>query len=280
MMSLPYINLGCGAHFDPRWVNVDFTKTGDGVIAHNLTKGIPFADETFEVVYHSHVLEHFSKNGAEQFIMECFRTLKKNGVIRIAIPNLESIISCYTQLIAQLKINPEDKYLQSCYDWIMLELYDQTVRNYSGGDMVQFLSRRELINEEFIIERCGYEVKDIIDYFKKVANQPQAVVEYRPTILQRIKNLPSTVRRKLITILLGPELSAFKIGQFRLSGEIHSWMYDSVSLSRLLKSVGFSEIREVNANESRIPNWASFGLELVGSEIRKPDSLFMEAVKI
>jgi len=280
MKSLPYINLGCGAHFDPKWVNLDFTKTGDGVIAHNLTKGIPFADSTFEVVYHSHVLEHFSKIEAENFMHECFRVLKRNGIIRIAIPNLEGIVNCYTRLIAQLKVNPDDKYLQSCYEWIMLELYDQTVRNYSGGDMVQFLSNSELINEDFIIKRCGHEVKDIIENYKIAKKQSHTILKYRPTILQRVKSLPSTIRRKLITMFLGSEVNAFKIGQFRLSGEIHSWMYDSVSLSRLLKTVGFSEIREVNANESRIPDWNSFGLELVGAEIRKPDSLFMEAVKL
>ena len=31
------------------------------VIAHDLRRGIPFADESFDVVYHSHVLEHLSR---------------------------------------------------------------------------------------------------------------------------------------------------------------------------------------------------------------------------
>lgn len=34
------------------------------------------------------------------------------------------------------------------YDWIMLEMYDQTVRNYSGGQMAEFLKQPHLINEK------------------------------------------------------------------------------------------------------------------------------------
>jgi hypothetical protein len=33
-----------------------------------------------------------------------------------------------------------------------------------------------------------------------------------------------------------------KIGSFRLGGEIHMWMYDRFSHSRLLREVGFEDI--------------------------------------
>ena len=51
------LNLGCGDRYHPDWTNINFTSTGGGVIAHNLKQGIPFPDESFDVVYHSHVLE-------------------------------------------------------------------------------------------------------------------------------------------------------------------------------------------------------------------------------
>ena len=67
MEKLPYLNLGCGFTFNENWVNVDFISTGKDVIAHNLTKGIPFNDNSFKAAYHSHVLEHFMKADAENF---------------------------------------------------------------------------------------------------------------------------------------------------------------------------------------------------------------------
>ena len=67
-MDKKYLNLGCGYHFHKSWTNVDFIETGEGVIAHNLTKGVPFSDGTFDAVYHSHVLEHFSRKDGEMFI--------------------------------------------------------------------------------------------------------------------------------------------------------------------------------------------------------------------
>ncbi len=279
MTELPYLNLGCGAHFHPEWTNIDFVSTGEGVIAYNLTQGVPFADNSFDVVYHSHVLEHFTKEAGQRFIQECYRVLKPNGIIRIAIPNLEAIINNYKELLEQLKANPNDAYLQECYDWTMLEMYDQTVRNSSGGEMVNYLSQHKIINEDFVIERCGYEVKYIIDNYRKQKKSLTLQNAYKPSIIQRVVNLPSTLKRKLLNYLLGSDTRALKIGKFRLGGEIHSWMYDSFSLGRLLKSAGFEEIKEYTVSESGIPNWNDFGLEIINGKTRKPDSLFMEARK-
>jgi predicted SAM-dependent methyltransferase len=82
-----YLNLGCGKRYHCNWTNVDFTAIGEDVIGHNLLNGIPFKDESFDAIYHSHVLEHFSKNDGLAFIRECFRVIRIGGVIRIAVPD-------------------------------------------------------------------------------------------------------------------------------------------------------------------------------------------------
>ncbi len=281
MQKLPYLNLGCGSHFDKRWTNVDFISTGEGVIAHNILQGIPFDNNLFDVVYHSHVLEHFHKKDGEEFIKECYRVLKPGGIIRIAIPDLEKIIENYTTLLNKLKANPSDLYLQACYDWIMLEMYDQTVRNSSGGSMLEFLSQEQIINEKFVIERCGYEVGSIINYLnesRKTATFKKSV-KYRPTLKNRIVNLPATLKKKLILFLLGEDINALNIGKFRLGGEIHLWMYDSFSLSRLLNNIGFINVQKCDQYTSKIVNWSDYKLEHFNGHLRKPDSLFIEAIK-
>ena len=97
--TLPYLNLGCGNHFHPDWINVDFHSNHDHVIAHNLGQGIPFEDETFEVVYHSHLLEHFPRRKAKAFIEECFRVLQPRGIIRVVVPDLEQIAHEYLKAL-------------------------------------------------------------------------------------------------------------------------------------------------------------------------------------
>lgn len=277
--KLPYLNVGCGSHFHKDWTNVDFVSTGEGVLAHNLLQGIPFADESFEVVYHSHVLEHFLRKDGINFLRECNRVLKPGGTVRIAIPDLEKITRNYLHFLEVLQTNPGDEYQQACYDWMMLEMYDQTVRNTSGGNMLDYLAQKRMINQDFVIERCGYEVSSIIEYLQN--NSPDvASIKNKSSLKQKIKSLPSLLKRKSIKYLLGEDgVKALEIGRFRIRGEVHCWMYDNFSLGRLLKQTGFHNIKKVTASESDIPGWNNYGLELINGEVRKPDSLFMEARK-
>ena len=56
-------------------------------------------------------------------------------------------------------------------------------------------------------------------------------------------------------------------------------MYDRYSLKRLLQNSKYADIRVCTASESRIANFNTYQLDAVGEGARKPDSLFMEAVK-
>jgi hypothetical protein len=57
-------------------------------------------------------------------------------------------------------------------------------------------------------------------------------------------------------------------------------MYDRYSLGVLLRNTGFQDIRVCRADESFIPNFNEYLLDLeADGSIRKPDSLFMEAQK-
>ena len=68
---------------------------------------------------------------------------------------------------------------------------------------------------------------------------------------------------------------------FRTSGEVHFWLYDKFSLSKLLTETGFRNIKVCRADESRIMNWSSFNLDTnPDGTIYKPDSFYMEAEKL
>ncbi len=275
MEKLPYINLGCGAKFNERWVNVDFTSTGKDVIAHNLTQGIPFKDNAFKVAYHSHVLEHFTKDGAEKFIAECYRILQSGGILRIAIPDLEAIARNYIKYLDASLAN--DNSAKEKYNWTMLEMYDQVVRSKGGGEMIDYIMDETKNNDAFLIERNGDEIKQLFNNFRNV--KPDESVTKNSSGFS-LANFKSRVKNKLIRMLLKEDMNALSIGQFRLGGEIHQWMYDRYSLGELLKKHGFKNPTVVTATESKIPEWNSFNLDMMDGKVRKPDSLFMEAQKI
>ncbi|MGF1479791.1 MAG: methyltransferase domain-containing protein [Cyanophyceae cyanobacterium] len=273
-----YLNLGCGRRFHPDWTNVDFTSTSDRVIAHNLIQGIPFPDAAFDVVYHSHVLEHFSKAQAQAFLSECCRVLRPQGVLRVVVPDLEQIVRSYLMALEKAST---DAVWQANYDWILIEMYDQVARNYSGGEMAAYLFQENIPNEAFILQRCGTEAKNLIALGRDRPQQSSAASIKR--LLKsslRLRRYPSYLRELIFKLLLGKEYSALQIGRFRQSGEVHQWMYDRHSLGMLLKQTGLTDIMQRSATESVIPNWTSWGLDTEpDGSVYKPDSLFMEAIK-
>jgi predicted SAM-dependent methyltransferase len=250
---------------------VDMDSYNKEVISSNLLKNFPFHDEEFEVLYHSNVLEHFPYDKAPGFIKECYRVLKQDGVIRIVVPDLENIVDEYKKCLNEVLRNPS-KETEANYDWIMMELFDQTVRNYSGGNMLKFYQQETMVNEQYVINRIGH-----------VASSVRAKVKsgIKETYIDQARELgfiasSKIVLNKVLSLILGEK---YKVGQFRMTGEIHMWMYDRYSLSRILKNSGFRDIKIKNAFESDIPNWSSYELDVKEGIAYDPISLFIEAKK-
>ncbi len=271
---MKYLNLGCGATFHEDWTNIDFVSSSEHVRAYNLLEGIPFGDNEVDVVYHSHVLEHFPKSKAVDFIRECHRVLNPGGIIRVAIPDLEIIAMNYIKYLNESIEGVEGA--EQKYNWSMLELFDQVVRSKTGGEMIDYIKDVSNKNDAFLIERNGQEVKRIMEMFRGNTAKKQGASF---SLSSRLKGLPKRIKRKLIAILLGKDDIAYQIGKFRLEGEIHQWMYDRHSLKKILEDAGFKNVEVKNKFESNIPDWKKYNLDGKDGVLRKPDSLFMEALK-
>jgi len=255
--SSKLLNLGCGGQWHPAWVNVDMAPADPSVLAHNLQNPLPFPSESFTAVYHSHVLEHLPRYRALPFLQECHRVLVNVGIIRVVVPDLETLAVLYLEnLRGSLKA---DKICQERYEWIVIELLDQMVRQQAdGGEMFKYLCQDPIPAWDFVVQRFGSEVTSKLPQIKnyvKMGTNPKTIDQNRPP------------------------LTRGKVGEYRLSGEVHQWMYDRYSLKRLLDAAGFIEAKVVAATESNIPKFQDFNLDIVNGAVRKPDSLFIEARK-
>ena len=274
MQKVNYLNVGCGNKFHRAWTNVDMASSSPHVDVHNLLQGFPYPDGQFDVVYHSQVLEHVPKEKAAAFQRECLRVLKPGGVLRVVVPDLENIA---TEYLRHLRDNLErpSEVTAANYDWILLEMYDQTVRNRPEGQMGDFLKQPQLPNEDYVVERIGHVGRSIIARGRQQASAPA------PRLFDRLRRITP---RRLVSHLrirvrnrLGSE--ALRIGMFRLGGEVHMWMYDRYSLGRLLREAGFVDARRVDAHTSAVPDWAAYELDVKDGAVFDPTSLFMEARK-
>jgi SAM-dependent methyltransferase len=273
------LNLGCGARVHPAWVNIDKGGRRPGVRAWDLSRGIPFPGGEFDVVYHSHLLEHFPRAKGQAFLRDCFRVTRPGGVIRVAVPDLERITRLYLESLERALCG--DAQGMCNYEWMTLEMYDQTVREKSGGGMIDYLQQDPVPNEEFVIERFGSEARRALSQIRAA----RARARQDPTLFSRFdfrfRKMWRQRRFFFLWLFLSKErYAALRLGLFRGAGEVHLWMYDRYSLARALEAAGFDDPRQVAAAESRISGWKDFGLDTEpDGSIYKPDSLYMEAVK-
>jgi len=80
----------------PEWIGLD-TIPGPAVdwVATWGEDPLPFPDDTFELVYASHVLEHIPWHETVAALLEVRRILKPGGTIEIWVPDFRKIVSAY-----------------------------------------------------------------------------------------------------------------------------------------------------------------------------------------
>ncbi len=214
--TLKRVNIGCGQTPAPGWLNYDNSfsirlakypllvglaqKLGllsegskrfvsfarnSNILWADATKRIPLPDNSVEVLYTSHMLEHLDRQEAKAFLREAYRVLSPNGIIRVAVPDLKKLVIQY-----------------AC-----------------DG------------NADLFIEK---------------------------TLLTRQR--PRRVLDRLKYLIVGERQ--------------HLWMYDGLSLSRLLCSIGFREPRILEAGSTTIQNPGKLNLYE-----RSEESVYVEAYK-
>jgi SAM-dependent methyltransferase len=163
-MNRKVVNLGCGPKVSPHpdVMNVDWSiylrfrssptlrwlpplvlkgerlrryqSLPPNIVVHDLTRGIPLPDESADVVYHSHVLEHIDREKVAAFQAEVRRVLKPGGVQRVVVPDLEILVRRYLASLEVARAAARNgSGAPSAHDASVCDLLEQGVRKEAAA---------------------------------------------------------------------------------------------------------------------------------------------------
>lgn len=103
------LQVGAGPNFIPHLFNTDLYEfLSKDIFYMDMTTGLIFADNTFDIVYCEQNIEHFNYDMGHFIISEFYRVLKPGGILRLSTPDLEMLIDLYTQ---------DDESMDYCASW-------------------------------------------------------------------------------------------------------------------------------------------------------------------
>lgn len=112
------LQIGAGPNVLEGWLNTDEQPISRRVIYLDAKKPFPFESGTFDYVFSEHLIEHLTYGEGLSMLRECYRVLKPGGRIRIATPDLETLIALYTPEKSDL----QQEYIRWITDMFMPEL--------------------------------------------------------------------------------------------------------------------------------------------------------------
>ena len=137
-----YTQFGCGLCAPPEWLNFDaspslrlqrlpiigplvpggaFGKFPSNVFYGDIVKGLPIPEDSVELLYCSHILEHLALNEFRQALKHCYCHLNSGGIFRFVLPDLECLARNY--------LNSDDP--NACIEFMRLSCLGKEERNYS-----------------------------------------------------------------------------------------------------------------------------------------------------
>lgn len=202
------VNLGCGSQVVKEWVNVDFAlgaklskipffklinsrtrlfnlNWDNRILIHDLRKKFPWANESVDTIYSSHTLEHFTRLDGLRFLKECHRVLKRGGIIRIVVPDLQSIVNEYNN-----KTLPADQFVDK-----LLVLYN------GEGSLLKSL----LMPFIQFPHKCMYDTPTLLSIILDVGFEAQSRAPFNSDI-EDIKAIEIEERTKSAVIIEGRKM--------------------------------------------------------------------------
>ena len=183
LINKKFLNVGAGKFNHKFWTNVDYgseqyAKIQNEFIELNLIERpkFPFEDNSIELIYTSHTIEHITDESVINFIKESQRILKKGGVLRITCPDSNLLLNSVKfkvkdfwnwrmeWFLNKFEINSNDIELE---DFLIRELSTARCRFFeNSNDPLHPLEVREKMDKledndflEWIVEKNSFDDK-------------------------------------------------------------------------------------------------------------------------
>ena len=90
------LHLGCGKTLLPGFINIDIDACSGADRLMDI-RDLEFGDASVDLIYASHVLEHFGRHEVNLVLKEWARVLKPGGMLRVAVPDFSKIATYYLE---------------------------------------------------------------------------------------------------------------------------------------------------------------------------------------
>ena len=120
-------NIGCGVrNFGDDWFHIDGANYNH--IKSNDIYLKTFKNDSADLIYASHFIEYFDRDEILPILVSWKKVLKKNGVLRIAVPDFQSCAKLYTKklfplenflgpIFGKMKLGDEFIYHKTIFDF-------------------------------------------------------------------------------------------------------------------------------------------------------------------
>ena len=89
------LHLGCGSKYIPGFEHIDSTHHRHLTHCADVSSLHFYQDNSVDLIYACHVLEHFGRHEYKDVLAEWHRVLKPKGILRLAVPDFEVVVSIY-----------------------------------------------------------------------------------------------------------------------------------------------------------------------------------------
>lgn len=90
-----YLHLGCGKVNHPAFINVDGIPDAHIHYVRKIDDLSLFKNDSIDLIYASHCLEHFSHRKVLSVVAEWRRVLKVGGTLRLSVPDFDALVRMY-----------------------------------------------------------------------------------------------------------------------------------------------------------------------------------------
>lgn len=155
------LHLGCGKRYIKGYIHIDLADYPHIDYNHDIKTLPMFADNSVDLIYASHVIEYFDRFEVVEVLKEWRRVLKKDGILRLAVPDFEALTEGYEKyknlnlilgpLYGKWHIPQTDMYIyhKTVYDFVSIKEVLESV----GFNEVRGWNWREV----FAAETEGYD---------------------------------------------------------------------------------------------------------------------------